>query len=405
MKSQQRIRILASLAVGAILSGGSTTLLAQNYPDLTHGGQVTSYVQQCNHVSSSSLPCDTDSFETFSPAIASDTTGTLWMAYFNTNHLLTVASSTDGTHFTVYPVSGDYYLVNSAPTWVLINGTLYVTFITDSPNFNLEFESLDTATGVLTPQGSLNTGSTGAYAHRPAVAYDPASGYIYAAWMAKMWDPGSSSQTGHWIDAAVAQQGLGNLTINAVTPISYLLAPISTSYSAGSAPALTLYGGTMYLTYLDAATGNPQMFGVSSFPSTSFSDLTGPGGGNGHFAGDPATVAAGGTLFAMFRSAYTPDNLWAIGTTNGSAFGPQYMYGQTLQYSPSLTTTPTGTLYQAEFTNYPASGNYDWVYYSPGNTIDPTPHDVGGGGDPGDPGDPGNGCVRLKNGTVVCNQL
>jgi hypothetical protein len=381
VKPHQSFRFLALSILGAFLSVAvASSLQAQiMYPTFQNpGNKVTSF--QTTYVAN-------DTNETYSPALASDANGKLWAAFFDRNtNLLSIASSTDAVNFTVFPTG---IFMNSAPTWGTVNGNLYLVFTTN--NSTISTYSLNNFNGTLTSSGDFNTGAVGTYARRPALAQfgSIAGSPVYLAWMANAYDPGSGIETGHWIDVTIATvlPG-GNLSFS--TP-AFNYAPVSMAYTAGSGPALTLYNGQMFLTYLDGVTGYPQLFGVSTPGSTSFTDLTGPGGGNGHYSGDPATVSFDGALYAMFRSAFVDDELWAIGTFNGFQYGPSFEYGQSMKYSPSLTVTPnTNVLYQAEFTDFPSTGQYMWVYPATSATTNPFPEVGGGGGGGG-----GGGCAVL----------
>lgn len=73
-------------------------------------------------------------------------------------------------------------------------------------------------------------------------------------------------------------------------------------------------------------------------------------------------------MFPMFRSAYSADNVWAIGTADGYNYGPAYMYGQTLSFSPALAVANGGVLYQGERSNY---GNDLWILSATYNAVNP----------------------------------
>ena len=224
-------------------------------------------------------------------------------------------------------------------------------------------------------------------ARRPGLASitDPnGTPHLYLSWNGYDYDPGSGQTTGPWVNV------IQTTDFSGIFPsLTNYVRPVSMSYTAGSAPALTTYNGEIYLTYLDANTGYPQMFVTTSAGSSSFADTTGAGGGHGHYGGDPAPVVFQGVLYPMFRSAYVDDELWTIGTYDGANFNTPYEYGQTMKYSPSTTVTPNGVLFQAGFTDHPSSGTFMWVQSANSASINPSPQYTGGGGS--GPGD-GGGC-------------
>lgn len=351
MKLHRSFRFLALSALGICLSvlAGSSLQAQIVYPTFTTGTKVTSFQIYYNSA---------DTNETYSPAFASDATGTLWAAYSDNSNsgYLSVASSTDGVNFTVHQTD---IPMDSATSWGSFQGNLYLAFSAGSPN--IDIYKLDISTGSLTLQQEFSTGAIGVHARRPALAeFDNSTtgtDCFYLAWNGTVYDPGTGSNDGNWAQVATSCTS----SVSFTTP-AYNNPPVSTAYPDGTGIALTVYNDQLYLTYSDASTDYPQMFGVTSAPSTTFTDLTGPNGGNGVYGGDPATVSFAGNLYAMYRSAYADDELWAIGTDNGSTFAPSHEYGQTMKYSPSLTVTPSGVLYQSGFTDHPSSGSYMWLY-------------------------------------------
>jgi len=366
------------------------------YPNFKGGGRVNSIL--------------TDG----SPAIAGDN-NYLYVAYADAtnNGYLTYGYSTDGVNFTLTQTN---YAMNSDPAISVASGStgrsVYIAFVGYNNDIWIYNFSTTTALNIyqdyIPESGNVNTARPAIYTYP-----DPSVSYVddvYVAWQGQSYDPSTGTYDGQWINTAIRTAFQGFATKSSVTPVGE-------TYTAGSGPALAL-NGLVYLTYLDAATGYPQMF-TASPGSTSFTNTSTSSGIGGNYAGDPALGTEFNTVYAGFRSAYQEDNLWMVAVT-----GSGYNYGCSLGYAAndpsscpgngeiiSLTGSPSfgsfgpvGGLYSFTFfeagrTNYPNSGPYAWIYASPSSYFNYYPNSVSGGGNGGDGGDDGddggdggNGC-------------
>jgi hypothetical protein len=362
------------LAVLALFLGPST-LSAQGllYPQFTAGG-ITAL--QTNG----------------SPAIAGDNTN-LYIAYSDATNsgYLTYGYSTDGVNFTLTQTS---IFMNSDPAIAVDQYSsgkpVYIAF----GGTRLDILLYELTSGSLSLIQDFTPGPV-PYALRPALAVfpDTAGGDdIYLAWQGRVYDPSTDTYDGQWIDLAFSKAG------SPFSPSGNSTTAVTEAYVAGSAPALTILEGIVYLTYLDSATNYAHLF-LASQGSTSFSESSGSSGmvAGANYGGDPTLNGQGGYVFAGFRSYYSENNLWVVGIVDNSGlFGPNTNYNEAPTVGPgniTLTNDPsfgfvgynygTGTLYEAARTNFPEDGPYVWIYSSP--YVNFNPYDEGGGGDGGDP--------------------
>lgn len=319
-----------------------------------------------------------------SPALAQGPDDHLWVAYAdvnNNNGDLSVASSPDGVNFTVHQTSVN---TGTFPAMTTSGGRLLEASMLNSSVIQI----VDVTNG--TVNSTVNYEPIGPI-FDSSVALWNFGGTLYLAWRGVAFDPDTGGYDGNWINVATGPQNGSSFTWSGN--------PIGETYTAGSGPAMAQLGSTLVLTYLDGATGNPQLFDNGTPGSASFTNNTGSAGAGGHYADDPALVYFQNAMFPMFTSAFSEDNLWAIATTDGvTGDVPPLMYGQTLTNSPSLAVANNGTLYEGGRSNFPGSGAFLWVYSATGtNTV--APADTGGGGTGGGGGGTG-GC----NGARKCNQ-
>ena len=384
-------RALARLFLAVLaLFLGTSTLSAQSilYPQFTAGGITT---LQTNG----------------SPAIAGDNTN-LYIAYSDATNsgYLAYGYSTDGVSFALTRTS---IFMNSDPAIAVdqysSGKTVYIAFEGTSQDILL----YGWTSGSLSLINDFTPGPV-PYALRPALAVSPdptipSNDDIYLAWQGRVYDPSTGTYDGQWIDLAYSKYSGRPFTFS---PSGNSTTAVTKAYVAGSAPALTILEGIVYLTYLDSATNYAHLF-LASQGSTSFSESSGSSGmvAGANYGGDPTLNGQGGYVFAGFRSYYSENNLWVVGIVDNSGlFGPNTNYNEAPTAGPgniTLTNDPsfgfvgynygTGTLYEAARTNFPEDGPYVWIYSSP--YVNFNPYDEGDGG--GDGGDPCNGrfCSQL----------
>jgi hypothetical protein len=312
--------------------------------------------------------------------------GKVFCAYADAaeNGTLTIGWSTDGINFTLYQT---FIAIYSDPAITMSNdgSTLFVTFMDDQQTFPVY--TLATQGGYLQyvnrfyPNEWPPTGGV-----QPALTMDSSGTLLYLAWEGNNYDPNTGVFDGPWINvAALPWQNPSQGWFQTGQAVSYSSMP-------GSGPAMSVFNGTIYLSYLDSSTGDPQILWnsepnpVTPSADLGFTAIAGPGG---YYKANPAMATFQGVAVEMFNSAYQEDNVWGVGTADYASYGSPYMYGQTLTNSPSLAVAAIGTtqyLFQGGRTNYPGSGPYIWIQSSTANGINPNPQ-TGGGGKGG-----GGGC-------------
>ncbi len=318
-----------------------------------------------------------------SPALSAGPDGHLWVAYADVNNnggALSVASSPDGVNFTVHQTS---VATGAFPAMTLSGGRLLEASMVNSSVIQINDVTNGTVNSTVTfePAGPIFDSSVALWNFNSSI--------LYIAWRGVAFDPDTGGFDGNWINVATEAPGQTNFTWSGN--------PIGETYTAGSGPAMAQLGSTLVLCYLDAATGNPQLFDNSTPTNPTFTNSTGPGGAGGHYLDDPALVFFQNAMFPMFTSAFQEDNLWAIATTDGiTGDVPPLMYGQALTNSPSLAVANNNILYQGGRTNFPSSGAFLWVYSATGtNTV--APENTGGSGGSG-----GGGGTSGCNGAKKC---
>jgi hypothetical protein len=353
-----------------------------NYPTFTGGGETT---MQTNG----------------SPALGgspSSTNHLLYIAYPDSTNSgnLTIGYSTDGINFTLTQTSIQMQS-DAGVTTSQYGDTFYIAFTYGDVIAVYSY----TVSGGVTLYATL-TPNTTFYSYQPALAIYHND--LYIAWVGTGYDPSTGGVDGPWINVAYADMTSSSPSF-VQDNFGYGEFPqvVSNTSNAGTGPALAVWNNTLYLSYLDANTGAAGVFSnysiYSSTPATAltFSSATSSGDAGGIYKGTPALVSFDGSLFDMFRSYYSENNLWAVGSNGPPSWGNEYMYGQSLTNSPTLAVVNMGagsstTLFQGGRTNYPGGGPYIWIYNSTYNGINPNPAQSGGGG-----GDDGGGDCGDQN--------
>jgi hypothetical protein len=317
--------------------------------------------------------------------IAGDNFSNIDIPYQNAsnNNNLTIATSTDGVNFTRYPQGGG--LASDPAIASDGSSTIWVAWITGS-----SIEVMQCSAPVIScGQPFLySPGIQAAQRMKPALLYVPGSqNSLYLAWEGPAFDQFTGTNDGQWINVAISQNGGQSFVPAIQQPGQFgFSGPVSTNFAAASGPSMTLYNGSIYLSYIDSESADPHMF-TASVGSAAFTEQQLP---PGIYAGDPAIVSWQNLLYEGYRSFFSEDNLWM--TQGSGGYTNPTMYGMTLTDSPSFATVggqTAGTLYYAQRTNFPGDGQYLWLFSATAALVQPAPEDklqtssgggTGGGG-------------------------
>lgn len=265
--------------------------------------------------------------------------GLVYMAYVgpNTGNIY-VASSSDGLHFSGAVNTGINPGSFISPSITVWRSQLY-----------LAYNSGGQVYVITSTNGSLWTGpqavNFGGYPVAPPIDADwqpqgsPAifgesNGYIILGYAVQTYDPSQGTSPTN-ILVGYSTDGVNYFGITSA-------AGNLENYIAVSDPTITLFNNQLSITWLTGpGTANTVRYPtvvLFNTPENGFYQTSLVKATSGQFSHNPAAVAINGGLFIYGQSYYTSeDNLWAIGTVDGTTFNSAHEYGQTLSGSPGIT--------------------------------------------------------------------